>query len=76
MREDFDRLQAQLKKRQERDNLAIEQQRYVLEEKQAKANALSTKGERAMEKVQRQKKRMEGQSYKQFKASIADVEDR
>ena len=55
---------------------AAEQARYVMEEKVSKANATNQKGQFALDKVKRQQKRLEGASFKQFKASIAEVEDR
>lgn len=44
MREDFDRIQNQLKKRSEKDAAAQEQLRYQLEERVQKANLLNSKG--------------------------------
>ena len=76
MRDDFDRLQAQLKKRQEREQAVVEQQRYETELRVHKANLLNQKGQQALEKVRKNQRRLELQSVKTFKANMKEVEDR
>ena len=53
MKEDFDRLQAQLQKRKEKETAVQEAARYYQEERVAKANALNTRGQNALDKVKR-----------------------
>ena len=69
-------MQAQLKKRAEKDNHAQEIIRYTIEERINKANLLNKKGEKALEKVKQQQRRYEVTSVKKYRQHLKETEAR
>ena len=76
MREDFDRLQNQLKKREEREKQAQDIAKFNLEERVMKANSFNLKGETALEKVKAKQRKLELQSIRSYKKDIKEMEER
>ena len=59
IRDDYDRLQNQIKKRQQRESAAHEHHQYENEVRMQKANLLNSKGAIALDKVRRQQRQVE-----------------
>lgn len=59
MREDFDRLQNQLKKRETKEKQAQEILKFNMEEKALKAKEINEKGQTALEKVRAKQRKLE-----------------
>ena len=76
MREDFDRLQNQLKKRLEKESAAQEQLRYVMEDRISKAKEINQKGQVALDKVKKQQRKLELQSVRNYKQNMHEIEER
>jgi len=50
--------------------------RYAIEERVQKASQMSSKGQKALDKVKQQQRRIEFQANKSFKLNIKELEER
>ena len=76
MKEDFERLQKQLKVRSEKEKAVETNAQYALEEKLHKINLLNKRAEDACDKVKREKRKLEIKAVKEYRKDLKVMEER
>lgn len=76
MKEDFERLQMQIKKRMEKEKSANELAKLMVEDIKIKAQSSNKKADEILEKAREMKRRHELKIYREYRKQIKQSEER
>lgn len=76
MKDDFERLQEQIKRRNEKEQAAKEIAQYYRDEQLQKIEKKNEKNKKAAEKVRVQHRKLEIQSVKNYKKNLIEIEEK